>query len=97
MKEYFYTNNIEFQGLRDPTVLTALRIDNMRQDNFVEVLLSNNNHWVCVAAGLNIANEDLCLLDSMSRRKIDSQLETTYSLISALTRLEKGHLIFKIQ
>jgi len=99
IKEYFYTNNIEFQGLRDPTVLTALRTDNlnMRQDNFVEVLFSNNNHWVCVAAGLKIANEDLCLFDSMPRKKIDSQLGTTCSLISALTRLEKGHLIFKIQ
>ncbi len=99
IKEYLYTNNIEFQGLRDPTVLTALRTDNlnMRQDDFVEVLFSNNNHWVCVAAGLNIANEDLCLFDSLSRRKIDTQLGTTCSLITALTRLEKGHLIFKIQ
>ncbi len=99
IKEYLEINNIEFQGLRDPTVLTALRTDNinMRHENFVEVLFSNNNHWVCVAAGLNIANEDICLFDSMSRNVIDVQLGTTCSLLTALPRLEKGHLIFRNQ
>jgi hypothetical protein len=99
IREYLNANNIEFQGLNDPTVLTALRTDNlnMRQENFVEVLNSNNNHWVCVAAGLNIGDEDLCLFDSMSRREIDTQLGTTCSLITVLPRLEKGHLIFRIQ
>jgi len=94
-----YINDIEFQGLRDPTVLTALRINNIniRLENYVEVLNSNNNHWVCVSAGLNISNEDICLFDSMSRNVIDRQLGTTCSLITVLTRLEKGHLIFRNQ
>ncbi len=37
IREYLETNNIEFYGLRDPTVLTALRTNdtNMRQENFV--------------------------------------------------------------
>ncbi len=99
IKEYLNANNIRFQGLNDPTVLTALRTDNinMRQENFVEVLNSNNNHWVCVAAGLNIGNEDLCLFDSMPRREIDTELGTTCSLITTLPRLEKGHIIFRVQ
>jgi len=69
----------------------------MRQENFVEVLNSNNNHWVCVAAGLNIANEDIFLFDSMSRNVIDRQLGTTCSLLDVLPRLKKGHLIFRNQ
>jgi len=99
IKEFLEINNIVFQGLRDPTVLTALRTDNinMRKDNFVEVVFSNNNHWVCVAAGLNIADEDICLFDSMSRNVIDVQLGTTCSLLTVLPRLEKGHLIFRMQ
>ena len=37
-------------------------------------MISNNNHWVCVAGGLQMENEDVCLYDSSPRYSIDSIL-----------------------
>jgi len=99
IREYFESQNTAYFGLNDPIVLAGLRIGNinMRAENFVEVLNSSRNHWVCVAGGLAFPNQDICLFDSMTRSSIDPQLGTTCSLIVVPTRLAKGNLIFRIQ
>ncbi len=99
MRDYLNLNNILFSGLNDPIVLTSLRIDgeNRRNDHFVEILNSGNNHWVTVAAGLPFDRQDVCLYDSMSRNSIDVQLGTLTSLICNRSRLEKGYLIYRLQ
>ena len=45
-----------------------------KEDDFIRVMISNDNHWVCVAGGLYVENEDVCLYDSSPRNGIDSVL-----------------------
>ncbi len=99
MRDYLELNNITFRGLNDPVLITGLRINsiNMRNEHFVEIVNSGNNHWVTISAGSQFDQHDICLFDSMPRQSIDTQLGTTASLLSHQSRLEKGHLIFQVQ
>ncbi len=99
MRDYFYLNNITFRGLNDPVLLSGLRINNinMRNEHFVEVVNSGNNHWVTISAGSQFDEHDVCLFDSLPRHAIDSQLGTTASLLTIRSRLDKGYLMFKVQ
>jgi len=99
LKFYFDSQNTAYFGLDDPIALAALRInnENMRAENFVQIVNSSRNHWVCVAGGLDFIDQDICLFDSMTRSSIDRQLGTTCSLLVVPERLVKGNLIFKIQ
>ena len=94
MREAFTSENILFNGLNDPVYISGLRIsnDHMRTENFVEVVISNDNHWVCITgSGEDSSNaQDISLFDSMRRLQIDKRLGTTCSLITVRSRLEKG-------
>ena len=100
MREAFTSENILFNGLNDPVYISGLRIsnDHMRTENFVEVVISNDNHWVCITgSGEDSSNaQDISLFDSMRRLQIDKRLGTTCSLITVRSRLEKGYLIFRV-
>jgi hypothetical protein len=67
-------------GLEDPLMITHENYMKKyfntikKTDDFVRVMISNNNHWVCVAGGLQMENEDVCLYDSSPRYSIDSIL-----------------------
>ena len=80
LKEYNVKENIFIEGLNDPVVLQSLRINNVEQrhDSFVEIIMSRNNHWVCVERGvlnrIDDGPEDVSLYDSMFRTSVDKQL-----------------------
>lgn len=99
LKEYLKSNQIKMNGLNDPAYLTGLLIskNHVRTEPFVEIICSNENHWVCVAVGLNQSNVDISLYDSLSRREIDAHLGSLCSLISVKERLQKGFLTFEVQ
>ena len=48
-------------------------IENKTHD-FVRIVNNNNTHWLCVAGGLYIEDEDICLFDSLSRYSVDKNL-----------------------
>ena len=62
-------------------------------NDFIRIALSNNNHWVCIAGGLCIEAEDICLFDSLFRDQIDIELvEATRKMFP-----DKKPIVFKIQ
>jgi len=67
-------------GLEDPLMITHENYMKKyfntikKADDFVRVMISNDNHWVCVAGGLQLDNEDVCLFDSSPRHGIDKIL-----------------------
>ena len=101
LKEYNIKNNIYVEGLNDPIFLQSLRISNVdhRHDSFVEVLMSRDNHWVCLERGIlerkDNGLEDISLYDSMHRSSIDTQLGSQCYLILPHKTLEKGKLVFR--
>lgn len=99
LKHYLKSNQVKINGLNDPAYLTGLHISNthMKTEPFVEIICSNGNHWVCIAAGLNRSTADISLYDSLPRREIDPQLGSLCSLISVNERLQKGFLTFEVK
>ena len=62
-------------GLEMPCYYTHVKmyIENKTHD-FVRIVNNNNAHWLCVAGGLYIEDEDICLFDSLSRYSVDKNL-----------------------
>ena len=60
-------------GLEDPLMIKYFK-NNKKTEDFVRVMISNDNHWVCVAGGLYNGQEDVCLFDSSPRASIDHVL-----------------------
>jgi hypothetical protein len=65
----------EFKDVDGPGIIAHKPQLIKRTEGFIQVVLSNNNHWVCIVGGLAIDKEDVCLFDSMSRSSIDKTLE----------------------
>ena len=67
-------------GLEDPLMITHENYMKKyfksikKADDFIRVMISNDNHWVCVAGGLYVEDEDVCLYDSSPRNGIDNVL-----------------------
>ncbi len=104
LKEYNSNHGIKVNGLTDPALIASLplRDDYARPNKFIEVVMSNSNHWVCVASGLPMdpadgPDVDISLFDSMPRTYIDAQLGTTCALMVSQDRLRnKSHLTFRV-
>ena len=66
IRTFNLANNAQINGLNDPIIISGLRleIDGMRNESFVEVLNSGNNHWVCVVA-CSGSDQDICLFDRL--------------------------------
>ena len=88
LKQHSTSNGIFVNGLHNPIELMSKKVIPSRSESFVEILNSNQNHWVCVAAGICIEDEDVCLFDSMSRKSIDSQLGKTVADLVVTDRLK---------
>ena len=47
--------------------------------DFIRVIHVKNNHWICVAGGLYLNEEDICIYDSMPRDRITKNLQKILS------------------
>ena len=89
MKDFFPFVN----GLEDPLLISHQPFELKQTNDFIRVVLSNNNHWVCLAGGLCIETEDICLFDSLYRSKIDIELgEAAKKMFS-----KKKQVIIRVQ
>ena len=64
-------------GLEDPILVKNQPYSLPKHEVFVRVVISRDNHWVCIVGGQFIEGEDVCLYDSLSRIAIDCVLGET--------------------
>ena len=98
IREFNKINGKIIYGLSDPIEAEYRRIKKTRnifKGYFVEIFLSRENHWVCVAGGPNSGDVDVFLYDSMSRTSIDDNLGEHCSLILPNKRKNKGYIVFE--
>ena len=62
----------EVYGLEDPLILK--HYDIVKYPEYIRILLSRKNHWICIAGGIVPDNEEIFVFDSMERTKIDKNL-----------------------
>ena len=85
-------------GLEDPVVMTNDLSHIKKRDDFIHVVISNNNHWVCVASGFefgDVDRNDICLFDSSPRHSIDKTLEKNIGKLLPTKR--KGKVMIRLQ
>ena len=61
----------DIKGLDDPVVSKNLNIDDGKED-YVQVVLSRNNHWICLKAKFD---REIFLYDSLDRTEVDDPLK----------------------
>ena len=85
-----------WKGLEDPIVIcyTPEKIEKCHK--FYRAMLSNKNHWIVVAGGLQIQGVDLCIYDSAYRDLVEKDLGQTISKYLLPEITNKGYIIFKV-
>ena len=87
-------------GLEDPLFISNDFGRIKKTEYFIRVVISNNNHWVCIAGGIygdDDEEEDIFLFDSSPRNVIDKVLGENIGNCLTNRRKSKGKILIRLQ
>ena len=84
-------------GLEDPQVIVNRPDLIKKTKDFFRVILSNSNHWVVIAGGVDLISDELYIYDSLYRNKIEPGLGETLVKILSPDILKNDFLSFSIK
>ena len=85
LKEEFKNIN----GLEDPIIIQSANFIFKSPLNFIRIMLSRFNHWICVAGGEFLSGtQDVCIFDSLNRTHVEFFLgETIKKMIKKKSKI----------